>query len=138
MVYVIDKESVFDAPVDKIWKYLNSEQHRHPGIKTLGKEVNGNVVLISSERDIMGKVVQVKIRNTLYPPLGWVQEHLEGPLAGSKAFQYYIPKGDKTGVVVVGDYVARGLDEQTIRRIVLDQAQISFDEDNSNLRKMTV
>jgi hypothetical protein len=138
MVYIIDEESVFDAPVDKIWKYLQSEQHRHPSIKELGREVNGNVVLITSERNIMGKAVQVKIRNTLYPPLGWAQEHLEGPLAGSKAFQYYVPKGGKTGVIVVGDYVAKGLDERSIRGIVLDQAQISFDEDNSNLKKMTV
>ena len=40
------------------------------------------------------------------------------------------------GVTVVGDYVAQGLDDQTIRQAVLQQAQLSFDEDNSNLKKM--
>jgi hypothetical protein len=137
MVYIIDEGSVFDAPLDKIWKYLQSDNHRHPSIKTLSREVNGNVVQIVSERNILGRTAQVKVRNTVYPPFGIVQETLEGPLAGSRAFLIYIPKGEKTGVTVVGDYVMKGADEQTVRDAVLGQAQVSFDEDNSALRHMT-
>jgi hypothetical protein len=102
----------------------------------LSREVSGNSVVLTSERNLMGKKAQVKVKNTLYPPFGMVQEHLEGPLKGSRAFQYYIPKGNKTGVTVVGDYVAEGLDDQTVRQAVLQQAQVAFDEDNSNLKKI--
>jgi hypothetical protein len=136
MVHLLDEGSVFDASVDKVWQYLRSEEHDHRSFKNVGREVNGNVVTITSERIIMGKPVKVKIRNTLYPPVGYVSEHLEGPTAGSRAFLYYIPKGEKTGVTVVGDFVIAGLDEKATRDAVLAQMQITFDEDNANLKRM--
>ena len=84
----------------------------------------------------MGKTVRMKIKNTLYPPFGIVQEHLEGPTAGSKAFLYYIPKGDRTGVTVVGDFRLEGADEQRTKEAILAQLQVVFEEDNSNLKKI--
>jgi hypothetical protein len=133
----MDEGSTFDAPIDKVWKYLSSDQHRHPSVKLLNREVNGNTVVLTSERNIMGKTMLVKVKNTLYPPFGMVQEHIEGPLKGSRAFQYYIPRGGKTGVCVVGDYVMQGMDdEQSVRQVVLQQAQTVFDEDNSNLKSV--
>lgn len=135
MVYLIDEGSVFDAPIEQIWKYLSSENHRHPSFKNVSREVNGNVV-ISSERPFMGKSVKAKIKHTLYPPFGYVSEHLEGPTAGSRSFQYYTPKGDKTGVTIVGDFVVSGLDEKATRDAVMAQLQITFDEDNANLKQM--
>jgi hypothetical protein len=136
MVYLIDEGSVFDAPIEKIWKYLASEDHRHPSLKNVSREVSGNSVIITAERTVMGKTVKVKIKNTLYPPLGYVSEHLEGPTAGSRAFQYYTPKGDRTGVTIVGDFMISGLDEKTTRDAVMAQMQITFDEDNANLKRM--
>jgi hypothetical protein len=134
MVYIIDEGSVFDMPIDKVWQYLQSQEHNHHSVKMIGREMEGNTVTLTSERVIMGKAARVKIRNTLFPPFGMVQEHLEGPMAGSRAFQFYIPKGDKTGVTVVGDYVMKGLDEKSTTEAVLAQAQVIFDEDNSNMR----
>ena len=133
---MLDEGSVFDAPIDKIWKYLQSQEHRHPSINILNREVSGNTVVLTSERNIMGKVAKVKVKNTLYPPFGMVQEHLEGPMQGSRAFLYYTPKGDKTGVTVVGDYVMSGLGDQEIHDVVMTQMQRSFDEDNANLKNM--
>ena len=135
MVYLIDEGSVFDAPIEKIWKYLSSDEHRHASLKILSREVTGNTVVITAERNIMGKMVKTKIKNTLYPPFGMVQEHLEGPTSGSKAFLYYIPKGNKTGVTIVGDFLVSGLDEQSTRDAVLAMLQAVFDEDNANLKK---
>ena len=136
MVHLLDEGSEFDASVEKVWKYLRSEDHNHPSFKNVSREVSGNVVTITSERIIMGKPVKVKIRNTLYPPVGYVSEHLDGPTAGSRAFLYYVPKGEKTAVTVVGDFVIAGLDEKATRDAVLAQMQITFDEDNANLRRM--
>jgi hypothetical protein len=134
MVYVIDEGSEFDMPIDKIWQYLQSQEHNHPSVKTIAREMDGNTVTLTSERVIMGKTSRVKIRNTLFPPFGMVQEHLEGPMAGSRAFQFYIPKGKKTGVTVVGDYVIKGLGEKETREVVLSHAQVIFDEDNRNMK----
>lgn len=134
MVYIIDEGSVFDMPIDKIWQYLQSQEHNHPSFKMIAREAAGNTVTLTSERVIMGKAARVKVRNTLFPPFGMVQEHLEGPMAGSRAFQFYIPKGKKTGVTVVGDYVIKGLDDEATRKVVLDHAQKIFDEDNANMK----
>ena len=136
MVHLLDEGSVFDAPIEKVWKYLASEDHKHPSFRYVGREISGNVATITSERILMGKPVKVKIRNTLYPPVGYVSEHLEGPTAGSRAFVYYIPKGEKTGITVVGDFVIAGLDENATRDAILAQMQTTFDEDNANLRRM--
>ena len=136
MVYILDEGSTFDAPLDKIWKYLQSQEHHHDSIKVLNREVAGNAVVLTSERNVMGKTVTVKVKNTLYPPFGMVQEFLEGPMKGSKAFQFYVPKGDKTGVTVVGDYLMSEVPDQQIRDAVSAQAQRSFDEDNANLKLM--
>jgi len=136
MVYLLDEGSVFDAPIEKIWRYLSSENHKHPSFSNVEREVSGNVAIITSERTFMGKPVKVKIKNTLYPPFGYVSVHLEGPTAGSRSFLYYTPKGDKTGVTVVGDFMVSGLDEKATRDAVLAQMQVTFDEDNANLKRM--
>ncbi len=137
MVYIFDEGSAFDAPIDKVWAYLKSDGHRHDSLKMLSREMEGsNAVVITAERNLMGKTVRSKIRNILYPPFGFVQEHLEGPTAGSRAFVYYVPKGNKTGVSVVGDYVVSGADEKTTKDAIMAQLQVSFDEDNANLKNM--
>jgi len=136
MVFLLDEGGVFDAPVDAIWKYLQSEGHQHSSMKLISRELTGNAVVITAERSIMGKTVRMKIKNTLYPPFGMVQEHLEGPTAGSRAFVYYIPKGDKTGVTAVGDYRLEGADEQRTKEAIMAQLQIVFDEDNANIKKV--
>jgi len=136
MVFLLDEGSVFDAPIDKIWNYLRSDEHKHPSMKILDREMVGNTVIITSERNMMGKTVRVRINNTLYPPFGIVQEHLEGPTASSKAFLYYTPKGDRTGVTIVGDFTIDGMDEQKTKDTMMAQLQTTFDEDNENLKKM--
>jgi hypothetical protein len=105
-------------------------------MKLISRELTGNAVVIRAERSIMGKTVRMKIKNTLYPPFGMVQEHLEGPTAGSRAFLYYIPKGDKTGVTVVGDYRLEGADDQQTKAAIMAQLQLVFDEDNENIKKI--
>jgi len=135
MVYLLDEGSEFEASVDNVWKYLRGESHSHPSMNLISRDVAGNTVTITADRTIMGKPTRVRIKNTLYPPFGMVQEHLEGPTAGSRAFLYYIPKGNKTGVTVVGDFTIAGLDEKATRDAVMAQLQVAFDEDNSNLKK---
>lgn len=138
MVFIVDEGSEFDAPLSKIWEYVRSpEQHKHTRLKVLSRErIGENSIVITNELDDgSGKPLRNKVRNTVYPPLGTVQEFLEGPFAGSKAFLTYTPKGDKTGVTVVGEYVGAGMDEEAVRKAVMRMLEVVFDEDDANLKK---
>jgi hypothetical protein len=141
MVYILDEGSEFDAPIGRIWQYLQSEaEHDHKAIKTLGVEMQGdNVMIITNEVTMgMGPAMRNKLKLTMYAPFGIVQEYLEGPMAGSKNFQYYIPKGDKTGVTVVGEFVGKGMDDDSVKQAALQLLDLAFNEDNENLKRLTV
>jgi hypothetical protein len=135
MVYIIDEGSEFDVPLEKLWEYLPSESHKHSA-KVISRELQGNVLTLTSERDVDGKAVRSKLRITMYPPLGVAQEHLEGPTAGSRVFAYYTRKGNKTSITVVGDYKMAGADDEGTRKAVMQMLERSFNEDVATLKGM--
>ena len=141
MVYLLDEGSEFDAPLDRIWKYLQSnEEHDHKAIKTISAEMPSENVLVITNEVTLGAAppMRNKIKLTMYPPFGVVSEYLEGPMAGSRTFQYYIPKGNKTGTTVVGDFVAKGMDDDSVKAAAWQFLELAFNEDNENLRKLVV
>ena len=74
---------------------------------------------------------------SLYPPLGLAIEALEGPIAGSKFFNYYTPKGSKTGVTVIGDFKSPMMsDDDQLRQAVLAFLEQAFNEDTAYLKTM--
>ena len=135
MVYIFDEGSEFDMPLEKLWEYLPSESHKHSA-KVISREVQGNVVTLTSEREVDGKAVRSKLRLTMYPPLGVAQEHLEGPTAGSKVFSFYTRKGNKTAITVVGEYKMAGANDDATKKAVMQMLQRSFDEDVVSLKGM--
>jgi hypothetical protein len=137
VVYILDEGSTFDVPLERLWEYLPSEAHKHPSVNFISREVDGNNVTITSERNVNGKMVRTKLRITMYPPLGVAQEYIEGPAAGSKAFIHYAPKGEKTVINVVGDFkIADATDEAGTKEAVMRMLELSFDEDSAILSKM--
>ena len=139
MVYILDEGSEFDAPLERIWKYMESdEEHEHKSVKVISFEMQGeNTVVLENEVSLPNMPpVRNKIKMTMFPPFGMVQEYLEGPMAGSKSFQYYIPKGNKTGTTVVGDFVAKGMDDDSVKQVTMQVLDLVFNEDNANLRKL--
>jgi hypothetical protein len=135
MVYIFDEGSEFDMPLEMLWEYLPSESHKHSA-KVISREVQGNVITLTSERDVDGKPVRSKLRLTMYPPLGVAQEHLEGPTAGSKVFSYYTRKGNKTAITVVGHYNMAGASDEDTKRAVMQMLGRSFDEDVATIKSM--
>src|SRR5579863_2197679 len=117
MVHIVDEGSEIDLPLEKLWEYLPSDSHKHSA-KVISRELQGNVLTLTSERDVDGKAVRSKLRITMYPPLGVAQEHLEGPTTGSKVFTFYTRKGNKTGITVVGDYQMAGANDEVTRKAV--------------------
>lgn len=141
MVYILDEGAEFDAPLDKIWSYLQSEgEHNHKAIKPINVEMqDANTIVITNEVHMPNMpTTRNKLRITTYPPFGMVQEYLEGPMAGSKAFTYYISKGNKTGVTVVGNFTVAGMDDDMTKHITLNLLDLVFNEDNENLKKAKV
>ena len=135
MVHIVDEGSEFDMPLEKLWEYLPSESHRHSA-KVISREVQGNVITLTSERDVDGKSVRSKLRLTMYPPLGVAQEHLEGPTAGSKVFSFYTRKGNKTAITVVGEYKMAGASDEAAKKAVMQMLERSFNEDVATIKGM--
>ena len=137
MVHVVD-DGIFDAPIEKVWKYLNDDTgHAHSAVKF-------TKVLEQSDK---GMTVELEVKNgdgsahmetwkmTMNPPKGHTTEIIAGPMKGSKNTHTYTPMGDKTKVVVEGDYYAQGMDDASTKKAVLAMYEMVFNEDNANLRK---
>ena len=138
MVHVVDEGSEFDAPIETIWAFLQSPadhgashpERTHAEATPLGE----STTMVSWEQDMNGKKVKVVSRVTAIPPLGLVVEQLEGPMAGSKAFTYYIPRGAKTGVTVVGEFKSPVVPEAQLEPMVRKGLANAFAQDSASLK----
>lgn len=142
MVVIVDEGSVFDAPVERVWKlgqaHTTDGKRIHPKMLNQKYEmVDENTMLSSWEDEMQGRRVKNRLKSTAYMPLGQVFEILEGPLAGSKFFNYYTPKGpNKTAVTVVGDFKSPMLPEPQLKQAVLSFLEQAFNEDVVYLKTM--
>jgi hypothetical protein len=137
MVHVID-DGVFDAPVDKIWKYINDQNsHQHGAVKfTKVLEQSGNSMTVDLEaKNPDGSWHKETWKMTMSPPKSHHTEVIAGPMKGSSNTHTYTPMGDKTKVVVEGDYYAQGMDDASTKKAVLAMLDVVFNEDNANLKK---
>src|SRR3989304_5943250 len=137
MVYVKD-DGVYDEPLEKIWKYIQApEDHVHETIlsqKILEQTGNTMKLRVETFNARGGKEEQIW-RETGPPPFGHELEVLEGSTKGTKQAHMYIPMGEKTKVIVVGDFKMPGADDETIRKGTLDYLAKVFTEDSAQLRK---
>lgn len=138
MVHVRD-EGVFDAPIDKVWKYIgDAPSHQHRAIN-LGQPVStkGNAMtfkakLLNPDRKTWRTET---LQMTMNPPQGHTLETLDGPTKGTKYTHTYTPQGNRTKVVVEGEFQMAGADETTLRKAVLANFEEVFNEDSAALRK---
>ncbi|MCI4319838.1 MAG: hypothetical protein L3K23_06890 [Thermoplasmata archaeon] len=141
MVHIKDEGSVFDAPVEVVWKYLQAEQDHgasHKGRRNFSrKELGPNMVELAWEQETDGKWVKSANRLTFLAPVGFSVEPLEGPLAGSKFYNFYTPKGHKTEVTVVGEYTSKVIPEAQLHQAVMANNEKVFQEDTEGLRSFT-
>jgi hypothetical protein len=73
-------------------------------------------------------------RITTFPPVGYAVESVEGPMAGSKWFTYYVPRGDRTEVVLVGEWTSKTVPADQVQALVTASLEKSFEEDTAGLR----
>jgi len=139
MVRITDQEgSKFDAPVELVWKYLQSpEAHggAHPNARNRAmKPINESSFVVSWEQNVNGNWVKIANRITVFPPLGMVAEALEGPMAGSKMFTVYTPHGGKTEVSVYGDMVSPVVQPAQLEGMVRAAWETAYNEDSAGIR----
>ncbi len=139
MVHIKDEGSQFDAPLDVVWKYIQSETDHgsaHTGRRNFQrKPVGETAVELSWEQEMDGKWVKTANRLTFLPPLGFVVEPLEGPLAGSKFVNYYTPKGNKTEVTVVGEWTSKTIPPAMLEKAVWANLEKVFHEDTAGIKQ---
>jgi hypothetical protein len=140
MTRVNDQEgSKFDAPLDVVWKYLQSpEAHgsAHKGTRNRAmKPINDTSFVVSWEQEMNGSWVKVANRITVFAPLGMVAEAIEGPMTGTKMFTAYTPQGAKTEVSIVADVQAPGMPESQLEPMIRGAWERAFNEDSAGLRE---
>ncbi|TVP39274.1 hypothetical protein [Candidatus Nitrosocosmicus arcticus] len=147
MVFIEDREGVFDASIDKVWKlvqaHINEGSKIHPIAKNVVTEMlNDNTFINSWNEEINGQTVKIKAKGTMFYPLGVAFEMIEGPFAGSTYLIYYISRPDnKTGVVLVGEFRSDSIDptvgdEERLRSMVLSTFEKVFYEDCEYLKNI--
>ncbi len=140
MVHVRD-DGVFDAPIDKIWKYLNDDTpgvHNHAAI-TAAKTVEQKENAVVQEWDMRnpdGKTTRKETWKMVFnPPVGFEMESLAGVSKGTRYTNKYTPMGNKTRVEVDGEFRFQGMDEAATKKAALGFLAEVFDEDSATLRK---
>ena len=140
MVFIEDRDGIYNAPIDKVWKLAQAHATEgakiHPSAKNVLTEMlNENTFVNSWDEEINGQNVRIETRGTIYYPLGIAFEIIKGPFEGSKYFTYYISRSDdKTNVVVAGNFQSETIDDNKLKSTVLSVFEKVFEEDSAYLK----
>jgi len=140
MVHIEDLGSEFDAPIDLVWKFIQSpdDHGRSHGDRrnVRGEPAGENAMKISWEQNVQGNWVKVANHVTMFPPVAMLVNSLEGPLAGSKFLFYYKANGKRTGVNAVGEFQSAMIPPAQLESMVLASFESAFNDDNAALRRL--
>ena len=141
MVAIRDEGGRFDGSIETVWRFVNNpDAHGHAHKSTRNRKaqtVDGTTLMLSMERNWMGKWVKVGTRLTVLPPLGVVSEFVEGPFAGSKMFTVYTPESEtSTRVDVFGDFKSPVLRPEDVERGARAWLEEAYNEDAPAIRKL--
>ena len=141
MVHIEDMGSHFDAPIETVWKFIDSPADHgesHSDRRNIKAEPDGeNRMKLSWEQNVQGNWVKVANHVTVFPPVAMLVHSVEGPLAGSKFLMYYSPKGAKTAVNVVGDFQSKMIPPAQLEQTVMASLEAAFNEDQAGIRRMS-
>jgi hypothetical protein len=147
MVFIEDREGIFDAPIDKVWKLAKAHSVEgskiHPSAKNIETTMSDDNTFINSWYEhINEQTIKIKMKGTIFYPLGIAFEMIEGPFAGSTYFVYYVPRSyNKTGVVLAGEFRSLSIDptvgdDEMLRSVVSSTLEKLFEEDCAYLKNM--
>ena len=136
MIYVRDDGGEFAATLDQVWDFVGSREphaaaHSHRAVRR--EREHENVGTYSWEQDFEGRPTRFTMRWTSFHPLGIAYEVLEGPFSGSKFFLYYLPRGDRTGVELVGTFTSPSIPDARLEESVRRFFEVEFEQDQAGL-----
>jgi hypothetical protein len=138
MVFLQDEGSVFGAPVEEVWRFVGSgdhHSHAHRHRKVRRRLLPGNSGSYSWEQDFLGRPERFTMRWSSFYPVGIAYAVLAGPLSGSKFFLYYVPRGPRTGVTVVGEFVSPTIPSEEVAAAVDRFFSTEFEQDRSAIEQ---
>ena len=139
MVFVKDEGSVFDAPIDFVWKYIYGGEAHDSAHKTTRnpkfEKYSDITIIYGSERYLRGKWAPDRMRISMFPPVSVVTEWLEGVLAGSKLTYVYSPLGDKTRIDVYGEFTSKTLPAAEVEAAAKEFLDSEFAADAPAIRQ---
>ena len=129
--------AIFDAPTEKIFRYMSAGNHLHAAFKShrlVG--VDGNVVTVEAEvYNPDGSTFETTIEHRLDPPDGLETTMAGGPFDGARFVHSYVPLGDRTRVDLEGDFPALpGMSEADELEMIDGFFTMVFTEDTATLR----
>jgi hypothetical protein len=138
MVYFRDRGSVFAATRDEVWRFVgsgdhHSEAHHHRGVRR--ELFPGNSGRYSWEQEFLGRAERFTMEWVSYPPVGIAYRVREGPFAGSTFFLSYEPRGRRTGVEIVGDFVSPTIPAHRIPAAVDRFFATEFEQDRDAIAR---
>lgn len=138
VVFLRDEGGVFDAPVEAVWAFVgsgeaHSKAHEHRDFRReLLAPDHGRY---SWEQPFDGRPVRFTMEWWAYDPLGCAYRVLEGPFAGSTFYLYYVPRGTRTEVGILGEFRSPTLPEPEIEPAVRRFFATEFEQDAAALAR---
>ena len=129
-----ESEGMFDAPIEKVWKFMPSEHHQHAAFKSVRMVEDGfETELLRGDGKTTSKAL---FKLKMNPPSGYETTVQGGPLDGASFRHMFTPMGQKTQVNVEGDFrPIAGMTEAVQLKILDDFFTTAFNEDNANMQK---
>jgi len=139
MVFVKDEGSVFDAPIEFVWKYLTGAEEHDSAHKTTRNskfaKYSDITFLYGSERLLGGKWAADQLRISIFPPVSVVTEWIEGVLEGSKLVYVYSPEGERTRIDVYGEFTSTSLVAKDVEAAAREFLDTEFAADAPIIRE---
>ena len=141
VTYVEDRGSVYDAPLEVVWDFMEKDETFHPRAHTADvrnfeeKALSEVTTLLSYERRKGGRWEKMVCRMTAMRPAVRIQEDLDGPYAGSKTVFLYTPQGERTVVDVFGYVQSSELSPAEIQRDRKETWANAYSEDLPYFRR---
>ncbi len=134
-----DEGSLFSFPLGFVWEFLNypeehTRAHLHSAVR---RERTGEYSGRYSWEQSFGRGrSRFTMEWTSFPPLGIAYDVVEGPFAGSTFFLYYLPRGRRTEVGILGDFRSPTLAGSRLRHAVNSFFQKEFEQDHRAMREL--
>ena len=135
--YKKDEIATFDAPPEKIFRYMSSGGHPHQAFKShrlVG--ITENEVTVAAEIfNPDGTTFTTTIKHKLNPPVGVETTMTDGPFDGARFVHSYTPMGARTRIDLEGDFPALpGMTEEDELKMIDGFFTMVFNEDTDTIR----